>query len=298
MSGTLRVPVDGGALAVGTWGTPDAPPVLAIHGITASQLAWQWLAAELPDARVIAPDLRGRGRSRDLPAPYGLRRHAADLIAVLERLGIAHLPVVAHSMGAFVAVLLAAERPDLVDALVLVDGGLPLARPAGISDADLPAAVLGPAAERLERTFPDREAYRDFWRTHPAFAGHWSPALQEYVDYDLVDDAGMRRPSARLEAVGVDALELYGPEWYVDALRGLRMPVTVLRAPRGLLDEPGGLYASGVLEAAASVVPPLQVVEVDDVNHYTIVMSAAGAQAVAAAVRSARSPEPLAKEPT
>src|SRR3546814_8475381 len=67
--------------------------------ISASHLAWQWLAAELPDRRVIAPDLRGRGRSRDLSAPYGLRQHAVDLATVVDRLGIAHLPVVAHSMG-------------------------------------------------------------------------------------------------------------------------------------------------------------------------------------------------------
>lgn len=298
MSDMRPIAVDGGALEVGTWGPAGAAPVLAIHGITASHLAWQWLAAELPDRRVIAPDLRGRGRSRDLPAPFGLRQHAADLAAIIDRLGIAHLPVVGHSMGAFVAVLLAARRPDLVDELILVDGGIPLARPAGVSDADLPAAVLGPAAERLRRTFPDIEAYRAFWRAHPAFTGAWSPALQEYVDGDLVDDDGMRRPSARVEAVSVDALELYGPGWYLDALRALRMPATVLRAPRGLLDEQVPLYASGVLESSASLVPQLHVIEVDDVNHYTIVMSAPGAHAVAAAVRGALTPEPLAKEPT
>lgn len=79
-----------------------------------------------------------------------------------------------------------------------------------------------------------------------------------------------------------DGGELYGPEWYVEALRGLRMPVTVLRAPRGLLDaEP--LYAPGALEEFAALVPQLRVVEVHDVNHYTILFAARGAEQVAAA---------------
>jgi pimeloyl-ACP methyl ester carboxylesterase len=299
VNAALRIPVEGGALAVGIRGPEDAAPVVAIHGVTSSQLAWQWLARELSDAQVIAPDLRGRGRSRELPGPYGLRRHAADLVRVIDTLNIDRLPVVGHSMGAFVAVLLAAARPETVSSLVLVDGGFPLHRPTGVSDADLPSAVLGPAAERLGMTFPDREAYRDFWRAHPAFAGNWSPALQAYADYDLVDD-GMLRPASRLEAVSIDALELYGPDWYLDALRALHMPVTVFRAPRGLQNEPGGLYPPGELESAASLVPHLRVVEVDDVNHYTVVMGEHGARIVAGAVRAAYSPRPerLAKEPT
>jgi hypothetical protein len=68
------------------------------------------------------------------------------------------------------------------------------------------------------------------------------------------------------------------------------MPVTVLRAPRGLTDaEP--LYEPGVLEGCRTVVPQLEVVEVADVNHYTILFADRGASAVADAVR-----QPAAKE--
>lgn len=299
MSRVVPVPVEGGELAVALDGPPDAPAVLAVHGVTSSHLAWQWLAAALPEARVVAPDLRGRGRSRHLPAPYGLRQHAADLERVLDAFGLDRVTVVGHSMGAFVAVQLAAHRPEAVGALVLVDGGLPLQRPAGVSDADLPEVVLGPAAARLAMTFADAAAYREFWRSHPAFAGHWSPLLEAYVDADLVEDGDILRPATRLEAVRVDALELYGAQWYLDALRSLRMPVTAVRAPRGLLDEPGGLYPPGALEDAASLVPQLRVVEADDLNHYTVAMDAAGAGLVAACIRDAPSlvPTTRAKEP-
>lgn len=65
------VPVDGGKLHVGDWGGAR-PVVLALHGITASHVSWTGVAARLTGCRLVAPDLRGRGRSRDLLGPYGL----------------------------------------------------------------------------------------------------------------------------------------------------------------------------------------------------------------------------------
>jgi lipase len=279
------VEVEGGALTVAEWGPADAPAVLAIHGITSSHLAFAEVAAALPDHRIVAVDLRGRGGSRDLPAPFGLRQHALDVARVIEELELGPVTVVAHSMGAFVAVLLAASRPALVSRLVLVDGGFPLRRPEGVDDARLAEVVLGPAAERLGRTFPDRATYREFWRAHPAFAGAWTPAVEAYADYDLVERDGALRPATSFEAMAADSLELYGPDWYIDALRSVRCPVVLLRAPRGLLDEPGGLYPPGSLDDAANLVPQLQRVEVDDVNHYTIVMAPRAAAIVAEAAR-------------
>lgn len=272
-------------LAVTAYGPGDAAAaILAVHGITANGRAWSTVAEHLPDRRILAPDLRGRGRSNGLSAPYGLRTHAADLAAVLDDDGGGARTVLGHSMGAFVAVALAALRPDLVDRLVLVDGGLPLRLPAGAGSADDLdiRALLGRAAERLTMRFADDEEYLEFWRRHPAFARDWSDAVADYARYDLDGT----RPSTVPEAMIADGAELYGPAWFVDALRGLRMPVTVLRAPRGLTDtEP--LYAAGALEAFRELVPQLDVVEVDDVNHYTILFAPRGASRVAAAAASA-----------
>ncbi|WP_295035125.1 alpha/beta fold hydrolase [uncultured Microbacterium sp.] len=273
------------ALAVTSFGPgTDADAVLAIHGITANGRCWDTVAALLPERRILAPDLRGRARSNALPGPYGLRRHAADLAALLEADGGGGRTVIGHSMGAFVAVALAGARPDLVARLVLVDGGFPLALPPGATDGDDldVAALLGPAARRLSMEFADEDAYLGFWRAHPAFARDWSPAVEDYARHDLDGAAPHLRSSTVAAAMLQDGGELYGPEWYVEALRGLRMPVTVLRAPRGLLDaEP--LYAPGVLEGFAALVPQLRVVEVHDVNHYTILFVARGAEQVAAA---------------
>ena len=58
MTTVSRIPVTGGELTVGRWGTlGDAPPVLAIHGITANHLTWG-LVAPLVPGPVVAPDLR------------------------------------------------------------------------------------------------------------------------------------------------------------------------------------------------------------------------------------------------
>lgn len=264
--------------------TSDARALLAIHGITANSHAWGAVAAHLTARRILAPDLRGRGRSNSLPGPYGLRTHASDLAAVLDADGGGERLILGHSMGAFAAVTLAGARPDLVERLVLVDGGLPLALPpqaASVDQLDL-ELLLGPAAERLAMEFPDERAYLDFWRAHPAFTHDWSSAVEEYARYDLDGESPHLRASAVPAAMREDAAELYGPDWYLDALRSLRMPVTVLRAPRGLVDtEP--LYPSGALEQFVGLVPQLDVVEVDDVNHYTILFADRGAARVAAA---------------
>lgn len=280
------VDVAGGELTVGLFndGVRDGAPILAVHGITASHRCWPFVAAAVPEVRVIAPDLRGRGGSRDVQGSAGLRRHADDLIAVLDALEVPAAHLVAHSMGAFVAVLIAARDPERVLSLTLVDGGLPL-------DAPAPAAgtsMLGPARDRLTMTFSSAEGYRNFWRRHPAFADHWTDAVVGYVDYDLVGTAPHLRPSAVLASVETDAAELYGPEWYLEAMRAVDAPATFLRAPRGLLDEPHALYAVDRANTEPCL-RSLRVVEVDDVNHYTIVLARHGAAAVADELRRSMS---------
>lgn len=282
----------GEALAVTAFGTDAAhPALLAVHGITANGLSWATVAAHLPEQRVLAPDLRGRGRSNRMPGPYGLRRHAADLAALLDADGGGARVVLGHSMGAFVAAALAASRPDLVARLVLIDGGLPLELPANahdVDDLDI-AALLGPAAQRLAMEFADDDAYLDFWRAHPAFRRDWSTAVEDYARYDLDGEAPHLRPSTVAAAMLEDGAELYGPDWYLEALRSLRMPVVVLRAPRGLTDE-DPLYPLGALQAFRALVPQLDIIEVDDVNHYTILFADRGAARVAAAASHFASP--------
>lgn len=282
------VPVRGGDLAVGVWGRDDAAQaVLLVHGVTASHQSWPLVAEALAadGVRVIAPDLRGRGRSNGLPGPYGMPQHADDLAAVLDHFGVDRLVVVGHSMGAFVSVVFAHRHPTRVAELILVDGGLPLTVPEGMEPAEFTHAVLGPAAERLSMTFASREAYAEYWQQHPAFAD-WTPTIAAYVDYDLHGEAPELRPSTAYQAVAEDSAELTGSDSVLSALTNLEHPATFLRAPRGLQDG-APLYEAADVAAWAARVPGLATLETTDVNHYTIVLGEAGAAQVLPVVRAA-----------
>lgn len=284
------VPVTGGDLTVGVWGD-EGPLVLLLHGITSSHMTWAMVGPDLGrDHRTIGPDLRGRGASRGLPPPYGMSAHAADVAAVIEAYGGGPAVVVGHSMGAFAALETARQYPLLVERLVLVDGGPPLALPSGlnsddeapIGDAQIDEAIaktVGPAYARLSMTFPDRESYREMWRSHPSFS-EWNPAISAYVDYDLVGEPPQMRPACLLEAALRDARDLY-------ALPGVEAaavpkPAIFLRAERGMLNEETPFYEAGYAGAWLWGVDERTVA---GVNHYTITLGSAGAAAVAAAVR-------------
>ena len=282
---TATVPGRGGDLAVGVWGPDDAPTVLAIHGITASHRAWALLGSLAPELRTIAPDLRGRGRSNALRGPWGMTAHADDAAAVLDAFGVERCVVLGHSMGGFVAATLAARHPTRVAELVLIDGGLPIPAPDGVAAEDLPEALIGPAPRRLALRFPSVEHYRDFWRGHPAFAGHWTPTIEQYVDYDLQGTAPDLAPSAVVEAVAADAVELAGDEGYAAALARIRVPLQFIRAPRNLSNELPGLYSEQTVAEWGERLPRMGIHEIDGVNHYTIVMAEHGMREVLTIVR-------------
>jgi len=291
----IDVPVSGGMLHVGVWEAEaaDAPTALLIHGVTSSHLAWPFVADRLPGVRLIAPDLRGRGRSNALPGPAGMAAHAADMVALLDALGIERTVVVGHSMGAFVSVVLADLHPDRVSSLVLIDGGFPLDVPAGLDPDTAIRLVLGPTAERLDMRFASTEDYLDFWRAHPAFVHAWTPELEAYLAYDLVDDGdGGLRPATAYATVVDDTVDMNTGTTVPDALRRLRQPMRLLTVPRGLQDEEPGLYPPAYLGRLLEAYPAVAHRRIEGFNHYTIVMSPEGADVVASGIEAAVSAVP------
>lgn len=280
------VPVDGGELAVGMWGPAEAPPVVLVHGITSTHLSLAVVARELSEFRVLAPDLRGRGRSRDLPGPYGMARHAADVAALVESVG-GPVVIAGHSMGAFVAAELARTRPDLISGLVLIDGGLPLEPPPGMTVESAVAATLGPALQRLQMTFPTRASYRDFWRPHPALSADWSADVEAYLDYDLVGTEPDLHSSVVADVVPQDSAELFRRPPGDDVLAGYDGPAELLWVDKGLQGVAPGLYPP---EQQAywtdRLAGRVTIEKVPDLNHYTIVLRPGGAARVAEAVRA------------
>jgi pimeloyl-ACP methyl ester carboxylesterase len=300
----LDVPVAGGELRGRIWGGDAAPTVVAVHGITSNHLAWAKVAARLQgDVALAAPDLRGRVRSAALPGPWGIRRHADDVISVLDHLHLERAVLAGHSMGAWVVLLAALRHPDRVAGLVLVDGGVPLPVPEELSTDELLAAVLGPALERLTKTYPSQDSYLALWAAHPAFSGGFDRATREHLLADLTASGFLWRSSVRDDAVRADGAELL----FDDEVRGAldevlavgATPVTLLRATRGPLDAPPPMIPE---HAAASYAadPRVQVRTVEDTNHYSIILGDSGATAVAEAITAAlrASLEPTGSSPT
>jgi pimeloyl-ACP methyl ester carboxylesterase len=274
------VPVAGGELAAYRW--PGAGPlVVAAHGITSNHRSWGVVAAALEGrVRLVAPDQRGRGRSNGLPGPYGIDQLADDVAALLDHLGEESAVIAGHSMGGFVAATFAVRHPRRARALVLVDGGPPFHIPPRTDvDAAL-AATLGPALQRLDMTFADRGAYRAFWQQHPAFGGIWSDEVDAQAQHDLVGESPDMRSSCVKDAVREAGRDLLAGEDVRAAVRRVECPTTILWAPRGMLDEPGGFYTEDRLDG-------LEQECVTDTNHYSILLGEPGASRVAAAIRRA-----------
>jgi pimeloyl-ACP methyl ester carboxylesterase len=285
----LNVAVDGGDMRVLLWGTGKRVAV-AVHGITASGMSWQAVARHMPpDWTLAAPDLRGRGHSRDLPGPYGLDRHARDVVAVLRHFGGSRVrPVLAgHSMGAWVALLARDAHPELVRRLVLIEGGLPIPVPEGVDLDALIDATLGPAIARLGQTFPSTEAYLDFWRAHPALAEHWNADVEAYIRYDLMGEPGQLRSRCVGEAVRTDGREVQAEKPFADALQRLTRPTPLLTAPAGMFGAPPPILAHELVATWTERVPALRPQVVPGVNHYTIMFDREGAAAVSQAIRAA-----------
>ena len=102
--------------------TAPGKPLLLLHGLGASGAVWQALARRLnPPWQCIAPDLRGHGDSDKPAAGYEPADYARDIAALIKSLGTGPLPVVGHSLGALVAIALAAHHSDCISATILLD---------------------------------------------------------------------------------------------------------------------------------------------------------------------------------
>lgn len=277
----FEVPVAGGNLALFRFGTGagiNKQPVLLIHGVTSSNRAFQFFADSLiaRGKSVFAVDLRGRGDSNSLPGPFGMAQHAKDLAEVIKFIG-GKPDVIGHSMGGFVTAALVGLYPELVGDVVFADGGIPLALPPGMSVDQIMPLVLGPALARLAMNFESKTAYRDFWKSQPAFNRGWSAELDEYADYDLRDG----KPSTNPKAVEEDSRDLFGDDLVVRSLKSLPKESLFIRAPRGLQNEEGGLYPLPIIEATLPDYPKLKLVNLVDVNHYDMFLSKAGSEQIA-----------------
>jgi pimeloyl-ACP methyl ester carboxylesterase len=127
----MRVDSSGVSLNVEITGPDEGRPVVLLHGFPDSSRLWTKQVSALAGAgyRVIVPDQRGYGQS-DKPAEvdaYNIVLLAADIVAVLDQVGVEKASIVGHDWGSAVAWTTAAFAPERVDRLVALSVGHPLA---------------------------------------------------------------------------------------------------------------------------------------------------------------------------
>jgi len=99
------------------------PALLLVHGFTDTSRSFSLLAPHLEGRRLIIPDLRGHGGS-DAGHVCDIDDFVADLALLIHRLDLDRPLVVGHSLGAMIAIRLAAEHPESVGGLVLLAGAV------------------------------------------------------------------------------------------------------------------------------------------------------------------------------
>jgi len=102
----------------------EGPTLLLVHGYLASHVTWEDALGPLAERfRVIAPDLPGFGESeKPSPSrfPYTFDAFAESLVDLIAALGLTRVSVCGHALGGAVALVMAADHPDVVDRLALV----------------------------------------------------------------------------------------------------------------------------------------------------------------------------------
>ena len=271
-----------GMLMVGEW-SADAPPVVAVHGISSTHLLWQWTAAAAPGLRIVAPDLRGRGSSVDVPGPYGLARHRDDVLAVMDALEIDRAVLAGMSMGGFVATALANAAPDRFIEVLLVDGGPPMKPPPTLPTTE--GGADEPMADRIQRTERTYARVEDYKRTFLAGVGASlvpeDPLLTDYLRYDLAGQPPELEVRLSADAVRADLVDVFTVSPVEEWMAGITLPVTLLYAEWsvGAGSEPA--YSDDVVDGWRKRVPQLNARLVPGVDHAGSAMSATGAKEIA-----------------
>lgn len=197
-------------LHVHEWGDRNAAPVVCLHGITGHGRRFRKLAEErLRRSHILAPDLRGHGRSAWDP-PWAIEAHLHDLRDTFP----APTTWIGHSFGGRLVLELAAQEPELVTQAVLLDPAI-----------HVPAtyARQGAAEVRATQPFPGiEEAIASRMKDGDLMGpeGTQREFLEEEAREHLVqDEDGLYRYSYSQEAVAHAWMEMAAPSPGFDRVR-------------------------------------------------------------------------------
>ena len=262
-----RTEIDGLNIHYVEW-TGDGPTLVCLHGLTANCRYFDSLGESLvPEYRVIAYDLRGRGESDKPKSGYNLISHTIDLEAFLNALSLERVVLVGHSLGAAIAGLFTARSPAKVDRLVLIDGGASTAP----QERERIYATVQPLVQRLEASYKSLDEYLETVKSVYGLY-NWSRWMQTTYSFDVtVHDDGSVTPRLRAEVAVEDLTALVNYDISA-ALSTIACPALLLWAPEGFSGAPP-LLSGEAARAIANAIPDCELVGVNGANHVTILLA-------------------------
>lgn len=147
----------------------DGPPLVLLPGLTGNARFFDAVVAAGLDeaASVLALDLRGRGQSDKPETGYAMADHAADVVGLLDALGLARVRLGGHSFGGLLACYVAAAHPERVERCVVLDAPFTSERKAAAQVVE----QIGPSLARLDQVQTSWDAYLAALKTQSYFTG-------------------------------------------------------------------------------------------------------------------------------
>lgn len=268
---------------IGLWcrrtGPVGAPRVLLLHGFPEGGFIWEPLMAALAgQARVLAPDLRGFGQS-DAPAAvaaYRPRVLVADLLALMAQTGGPVDLVVAHDWGGALAWNLAAQHPQWLRRLLIINSPHPAVFLQALRHDPAQQAASAYMNALCQPDMAQRLAADDFARLFAILSGMSPGAL---APGGWLDEA-MRQRYRELWSHGLDgalnwyrASPLRPPQSATDAVMTLTLPPEAVRVTlptQVLWGEADTALPVGLLDGLAQHVPQLTVQRVPGASHWIL----------------------------
>lgn len=231
-----------GRLGALSWGHADAPTWLALHGWLDNAASFTRLAPLLVEAlniRIVALDFRGHGHSAHI-APgcdYALWDYCHDVLDAMADLGLEQTSLLAHSMGAAVACLLAASLPERVERLTLIDGLGALNTPTEETVSQLRKGLIA-YRRPLSRAphYPDIEsaiAARVSGGVTPLDSITATPLVERNTQPTADGHVQMRTDSRLLKP----SLVRLTPEQVISLLGDITAPLLLIEGEQGILGE-------------------------------------------------------------